>query len=432
MSEPTSAARDDRPVVGLLGATGITGRVALAHLVARAAEAGVDVVVGARDPGRVRALCAARAVPVPETVRTDVTDEASLRTLVRRADVLVNLAGPYTRLAPPVLAACVAEGTHYLDLTGELPLVLRTDRDLHDAARAAGVALVHTAGFEALPPDVLVDAARRHAAATGETLRSADLVTSVRTPPGSRFSESVSGGTVQSLVEVLRDPDPARTGDVAARVPHPAPGTGTAADPEAVRRTSPLRLRARTAGGRVLAPMSPLAAVNPPVVHRTQALSPVPGAAAHPLAFREAMSLGPWGGAPGAGRFAAAEAVAAFQALAGLATRLPHPVRARLADVLARVLPAAGTGPEGDVLTGWSWTTRGTFTTREGTVFPGLLEAEGNPGYGTTPWLTAELALRMATRGVPDAALGSTTPALALDGDLAALLPARVRITVGR
>jgi short subunit dehydrogenase-like uncharacterized protein len=397
MSEPTSAARDDRPVVGLLGATGITGRVALAHLVTRAAEAGVDVVVGARGPGRVRALCAARAVPVPETVPTDVTDEASLRTLVRRADVLVNLAGPYTRLAPPVLAACVAEGTHYLDLTGELPLVLRTDRDLHDAARAAGVALVHTAGFEALPPDVLVDAARRHAAATGETLRSADLVTSVRTPPGSRFSESVSGGTVQSLVEVLRDPDPART-----------------------------------AGGRVLAPMSPLAAVNPPVVHRTQALSPVPGAAAHPLAFREAMSLGPWGGAPGAGRFAAAEAVAAFQALAGLATRLPHPVRARLADVLARVLPAAGTGPEGDVLTGWSWTTRGTFTTREGTVFPGLLEAEGNPGYGTTPWLTAELALRMATRGVPDAALGSTTPALALDGDLAALLPARVRITVGR
>jgi short subunit dehydrogenase-like uncharacterized protein len=420
-----------RPVVGLLGATGITGRVALAHLLARAPEAGVDVVVGARDPERVRALCAERDLPVPEVLHADVAEPDSLRAFVRRVDVLVNLAGPYTRLAPPVLAACVAEGTHYLDLTGESQLAHRTDRDLHEAARAAGVAIVHTAGFEALPADVLVDAARRHAAARGETLRSADLVTSVRTPPGTGFSESVSGGTVQSLVEVLRDPDPARTGDVAARLPDPAPGSGTAADPDAVRATSPLRLRARTARGRVLAAMSPLAAINPPVVHRTPALSPVPGAAAHPLAFREAMDVGRAGGLRGAGRFAAAVAVAVFQALAGLAAALPHPVRARLADVLAGVLPQAGTGPAGDVLTGWSWTTRGVFTTHEGGSFPAVLEAQGNPGYGTTPWLTTELALRMAVRGVPAAALGSSTPALALDGDLDALLPARVRITVG-
>ncbi|GEO95670.1 saccharopine dehydrogenase NADP-binding domain-containing protein [Kocuria turfanensis] len=419
------------PVVGLLGATGITGRVALAHLVARAPEAGVDVVVGARDPERVRALCAERGIPVPEIVPADVTDPGSLRAFVRRTDVLVNLAGPYTRLAPPVLAACVAEGAHYLDLTGESQLAHRTDRDLDTPARAVGVALVHTAGFEALPADVLVDAARRHAAARGETLRTADLVTSVRTPPGTGFSESASGGTLQSLVEVLRDPDPARMGDVAARLPAPAPGTGTAADPGAVRRTSPLRLRARTAGGRVLAPMSPLAAINPPVVHRTQALSPVPGAAAHPLAFREAADLGRSGGLPGAGRFAAATAVAVVQFLVGLAGRLPHPVRARLADVLAARLPQAGTGPTGDVLTGWSWTTRGVFTTHQGSTFPAVLEAQGNPGYGTTPWLTTELALRMAVRGVPEAALGSSTPALALDGDLDALLPARVRTTVG-
>ncbi|MFF0988837.1 hypothetical protein [Kocuria nitroreducens] len=123
--------------------------------------------------------------------------------------------------------------------------------------------------------------------------------------------------------------------------------------------------------------------------------------------------------------------MAVFQALAGLATGLPHPVRARLAGVLAGVLPQAGTGPVGDVRTGWSWTTRGTFTTHEGDSFAAVLEAQGNPGYGTTPWMLTELALRMAVRGVPDAALGSTTPALALDGDVDALLPARVHITVG-
>ncbi|ALU38791.1 hypothetical protein AS188_02410 [Kocuria flava] len=414
---------NDRPVVGLLGATGITGRTALAHLVERAAAEGAGVVVGARDPGAVRALCARRGLPEPEILRTDIADDASLRAFVRRADVVVDLAGPYTRLAPPVLAACVAEGASYLDLTGETALSRRTDRDLHEPARAAGIALVHTAGFEALPADVLVDAARRHAAARGEVLRSADLVTSVRTPSGAGFSDAVSGGTLRSLVEILRDRDPVRLDDPAARTPGPLAGS--------VRRTSPLRLRARTAGGRVLAPMSPLAAINPPVVHRTQALSPVPGAAAHPLLFREAVDLGPAGGTAGLLRRAAAHASAAGQALTGLAVRLPHPVRERLAGVLERVLPAAGTGPEGDVLTGWSWRTRGSFTTHEGSAFAGVLEAEGNPGYGTTPWLTVELALRLALRGVPAPARGSTTPALALDGDLEALRPARVRITVG-
>ena len=123
--------------------------------------------------------------------------------------------------------------------------------------------------------------------------------------------------------------------------------------------------------------------------------------------------------------------MAVFQALTGLAAGLPNPVRARLAGVLSGVLPQVGTGPVGDVLTGWSWTTRGTFTTHEGSSLPGVLEAQGNPGYGTTPWLTTELALRMAVHGVPDAALGSSTQALALDGDLAALLPARVRIVMG-
>ncbi|MFI7481332.1 saccharopine dehydrogenase NADP-binding domain-containing protein [Kocuria sp. M1R5S2] len=419
-----------RPVVGLLGATGITGRTALAHLVARAPLEGAGVVVGARDPGRVRDLCAERGLPVPEVLPVDVTDERSLDAFVRRVDVVVNLAGPYTRLAPPVLAACVARGAHYVDLTGEAPLVLRTDRDLHAPARAAGVAIVHTAGFEALPADVLVDAARRAAAARGETLRGADLVTTVRTPPGTGFRDAVSGGTVQSLLEVLRDPDRWRTGDVAARLPDPAPGSGTAADPDAVRRTSPLRLPPRVAGGQVLAPMSPLAAINPPVVHRTQALSPVPGAPARPVAFREAMAVGRWAGLGGPARLAAATGASGFQALAGLVTRLPRPVRSGLADALSRILPAAGTGPQGDVLTGWSWTTRGTFTTHEGSTFGAVLEARGNPGYGTTAWLVVELALRMAVRGVPDAALGSSTPALALDGDLAALVPARVRITV--
>lgn len=418
-----------RPVVGLLGATGITGRVALDHLLTRAAEDGVDVLVGARDPDRVRERYEERGLPGPEIVRVDLSDPATVAPFVVSADVVLNLAGPYTPLAPPVIDACLAHGTHYVDLTGEAPLAHRSDL-LHERARAAGVAIVHTAGFEALPADVLVDAARRHAAAAGETLQSADLVTRVRVPAGTGREETISGGTAQSLVEVLRDRQPARASDPAARLAGIAPRPGSAADPDAVRRRSPIRLRPRRAAGEVLAPMTPLASINPPVVHRTQALSPVAGAAATPLAFREATSLGSWGGAAGWARLFAAWLAAATQQSAILATRLPHPARARLADVLSRRLPPSGSGPQGDVLTGWSWETRGRFTTHEGGRFHGVLRAEGNPGYGTTAWMAAELALHMA-QGVPETALGSSTPALALDGHLEALIPARVRIRLG-
>ncbi|WP_422116340.1 saccharopine dehydrogenase NADP-binding domain-containing protein [Brachybacterium sp. UNK5269] len=419
-----SAGHRPDSIIAVLGATGITGRVALAHLQERAEAAGITVRAGGRDPDRIRALCARRGIPVPQLVRADVEDPASLDDLLRGAAVLINLAGPYTRLAPPVLAACLRSATHYLDLTGEPQLVIRTDRDLHSAAKEAGIALVHTAGFEALPMDVLTDLARRAAAARGHQLRSADLEVSVTAAPGAGLLDAVSGGTIQSLLASLADPEPPRMADVAVRIPADGAAPGTAGDADEVRAASPLVLRARFPRGRALAPQSPLATINPPVIHRTQALSPVPGAAQAPLAYREAMSLG---AATPAGR-AAAHSIAAAQRGMVRLSRLPHPLRAAVAAGLGRVLPASGEGPGQDVDAGWSWSIRGTFTTHQRTVFEASWEATGNPGYGTTPRMVAELAIRIARRGVPEAALGSSTPALALDGDVAALRPAGAEI----
>lgn len=419
------------PVIALLGATGITGRVALAFLQERAGVGGFTVRAGGRDPERIRDLCERRGIPEPEIVAADAAEPASLRDLVEGVDVLVNLAGPYTRLAPPVLDACIRHGTHYLDLTGEAQLLHRTDRDRNDAARAVGVAIVHTAGLEALPVDVLVDIARRAAAGRGHRLRSADLTFSISAPTGTGLLDSVSGGTLQSLIAVLRDPDAPRLADIAARLPAERlptgalagrAGHGTARDPAAVRATSPLSLRRRTAAGRTLAPMSPLATINPPVVHRTQALSPIPGTGDRPLAFREALVLGP--DRPSV-RLAAAGTVAA-QRMTIAVSRLPWALRSPIGTALGRLLPGSGAGPGGDVDTGRSWTLDG----HEGTVFAARWSAAGNPGYGTTPRLVSALAIRMATHGVPDAAFGSSTPALALDGDLTALRTAGVTIAL--
>ena len=50
---------------------------------------------------------------------------------------------------------------------------------------------------------------------------------------------------ISEAYEVLRDPEPARLGDPAVRLAGLRAHAGTAADPDAVRRRSPIRLRPR-------------------------------------------------------------------------------------------------------------------------------------------------------------------------------------------
>ena len=43
--------------------------------------------------------------------------------LASRASVVLSTAGPYTRCGTPLVAACVAAGTDYVDINGEVPWV---------------------------------------------------------------------------------------------------------------------------------------------------------------------------------------------------------------------------------------------------------------------------------------------------------------------
>ncbi|MGI5236943.1 hypothetical protein [Dactylosporangium sp. CA-139066] len=74
--------------------------------------------------------------------------------LLDGAEVLLNCAGPFAETAPAAVAACLAAGVHYLDITGELDVFERMFG--HDAAaRAAGVAMITGAGFDVVPTDCL-------------------------------------------------------------------------------------------------------------------------------------------------------------------------------------------------------------------------------------------------------------------------------------
>lgn len=75
--------------------------------------------------------------------------------MCRRCKVVLALAGPYAEFGEPVVAACVAQGTHYIDVTGEVLWIRRMIQRYHQKAKAKGVMLVFSAGQESAPYEII-------------------------------------------------------------------------------------------------------------------------------------------------------------------------------------------------------------------------------------------------------------------------------------
>ncbi|KAG7306511.1 hypothetical protein JYU34_009150 [Plutella xylostella] len=84
-------------------------------------------------------------------LEADVSDPGSLLAAAGRTRVLLNCTGPYTLLGAPVVRACIAARTHYVDITAELHFMLQTYRSFDSAAREAGVLVVPACGFGSVP-----------------------------------------------------------------------------------------------------------------------------------------------------------------------------------------------------------------------------------------------------------------------------------------
>ncbi|TMK40687.1 MAG: hypothetical protein E6G56_07300 [Actinobacteria bacterium] len=401
------AARDLDVVV--FGATGVTGRQVVAYLAERAPATGARWGVAARDAGKLERMLGPAAESAEKLV-ADVTDQASLAAMASRAQVVLNLVGPYTIHAQPVIGACVASGAHYVDLTGEIPFVRRMIEAYDARARDTGVKIVQVCGFEALPPDLAVRLAAELAYDEwGEGLSEVDLAVSTKPPPGMpRPSDMISGGTLQSLAVAVGDQDAGTVSDPAALI-------SDVALAERVRRRSPIPLAPRRdARGAVIAPMAPAPFINPAVIHRTAALiAAETDGPAEPFRYREGIALG---GPPGSLplRYAVAGALSGTQiALTGL-TRVRPTVRRRLSQGLVRILPSSGFGPAEDRLEGWHWHMSIDARTAGGHAARVDVDADGHPGYLTTARMVGEAGLMLAAPDLTPARAGCLTPATAI------------------
>jgi short subunit dehydrogenase-like uncharacterized protein len=406
--------------VVVFGASGITGRQVAAYLAERTAGDGASWAASGRNAPKLQQVLADVGVTAPETIVADINDPASLAAMASRARVVLNLCGPYTLHGRPMIEACVNAGTHYVDLTGEIPFV-RQIIDAYDArASEAGAKVVQVSGFEALPPDLAVLLAAEVARERfGEGLAEADLEVSVTGPPGlPKPSDMISGGTLQSLAAAAGADDASAVTDSAALITDP----GRA---EQVRRISPIKVAPRRGpDGAVIAPMAPAAFINPAVIHRTAALTD-----AEPFRYREGIGLrGPPATLPL--RYAAAGVLSGTQAAVAAAANASPSVRRRVGSTLEKILPGSGFGPSGERLERWSWRMSVVGRTAGGREVRVEVEADGHPGYLATARMLGEAGLLLAEPGLTPERAGCLTPATALGtGSLERFERARVRFS---
>ena len=145
------------------GATGFTGRLVAEYLVAQKVERWAMAARSEAKLAEVRDLIGAPAdTPL---VIADADDAASIAAMVARAKVVITTVGPYQLYGEPLVAACAAAGTDYVDLCGE-PAWMRHMIDAHhDAAKASGARIVFSCGFDSIPFDLGVLTLQEHAIA---------------------------------------------------------------------------------------------------------------------------------------------------------------------------------------------------------------------------------------------------------------------------
>ncbi|KAJ6846885.1 putative mitochondrial saccharopine dehydrogenase-like oxidoreductase [Iris pallida] len=155
MESPAVSPREFDLVI--LGASGFTGKHVLRETLKFISAPNSPIktlAVAGRNPKKLsQTLTLAGAPPLP-IVDASTGDPSSLLSLARRTRLLLNCVGPFRLHGAPVVSACVAAGTDYLDITGEPEFMERAEAERHEEAVRTGSLVVSACGFDSVPAEL--------------------------------------------------------------------------------------------------------------------------------------------------------------------------------------------------------------------------------------------------------------------------------------
>lgn len=178
----------------VLGGAGLMGRIAVRDLALNPEVEGV--VIADLDLDLARQVAAILDNPKVSVQRADASDRASLISLLRGADSLLNATVYYFNL--PVMKACLEAGVHYVDLGG-LFHTTRKQLELHEQFQAAGVTAVLGMGSAPGIPNVQA----RYAAERLGSVEAIHIYDGIKPPPG---DDVFFGYAIPTIIDELLMP----------------------------------------------------------------------------------------------------------------------------------------------------------------------------------------------------------------------------------
>ena len=194
------ASHDSRPFdLIVFGATGFTGRLVAEYLHARYAGSDLRWAMAGRSAGKLADVRDALGLPADTPLLVaDAADPQALAQLVAQTRVVVTTVGPYQLYGEPLIRACAAAGTDYVDLCGEPLWMAKMIPELDAPAKGSGARIVFSCGFDSIPFDLGVYHAQQEAQQRfGAPL--ARVHGRVKTMKG-----TFSGGTVASMLASMQ------------------------------------------------------------------------------------------------------------------------------------------------------------------------------------------------------------------------------------
>jgi short subunit dehydrogenase-like uncharacterized protein len=184
----------------VFGATGYTGKLTAEYITA-SLPTDFKWAIAGRSESKLKTLAAELQAQNPDRIQPSIQvtqlEKADLLRLANSTKVLITTVGPYHKYGSAVVEACAETGTHYLDVTGEVPWVRDIITKYHDKAKASGAIIIPQNGIESAPTDLMCWALATHIRRT-LGVGTGEIIFSIHD-----INATASGGTLSTVLTLL-------------------------------------------------------------------------------------------------------------------------------------------------------------------------------------------------------------------------------------
>ncbi|KAK4252088.1 hypothetical protein C7999DRAFT_27329 [Corynascus novoguineensis] len=144
--------------VVVFGATGYTGKYTAEYITTHL-PTDLKWAVAGRSQSKLEEVVAECKKLNPDRVQPGIEicglTDSDLAGLASKTFILITTVGPYGKLGEHAFKACAENGTHYLDVTGEVPFVAKMIKKYEATAQRTGALMFPQIGIESAPPDLI-------------------------------------------------------------------------------------------------------------------------------------------------------------------------------------------------------------------------------------------------------------------------------------